>query len=34
MIAIFGKGTSIGCRNCGNTYHFGEEKKEIEDISK
>ena len=25
-IAIFGKGTSIGCNKCGNTYVFGEEK--------
>ncbi len=26
-IAIFGKGTSISCNKCGNTYTFGEEKK-------
>ncbi len=24
IIAIFGKGTSIECRKCGNKYVFGE----------
>lgn len=29
-LAIFGKGTKLGCKKCGNTYTFGEEKpKEI-----
>lgn len=24
MIMLFGKGTSIGCMKCGNTYVFGQ----------
>ena len=27
-IAIFGKGTSIGCRICGNTYVFGQDNED------
>lgn len=26
MLAIFGPGTSIECRKCGNKYIFGKEK--------